>query len=122
MNTRVKEIRSILGLSGEKFGERLGVKRGAISNIENGNRNLTEQMLLSICREFNVNEKWLRTGEGEMFIKAKATFLSDVQRQFNLSDFEVNIIKSYLELDRSERESISKFIATACEYTEDKEV
>ena len=64
---RVKEIRKSLGLTLEKFGDKVGVTKGAISAIENGNRNLTDQMAISICREFNVNENWLRTGEGEMF-------------------------------------------------------
>lgn len=65
---RVKELRKALGLTMEKFGNRLGVTKVAISNIERGNRKLTEQMLRSICREFDVNEDWLRTGEGEMFL------------------------------------------------------
>ena len=66
---RVKEIRKSLGLTLEKFGDKVGVTKVAISNIEKGNRNLTDQMAISICREFNVNENWLRTGEGEMFIE-----------------------------------------------------
>lgn len=63
-NERVREIRTYLNLTMEKFGNRLGVTRTAISNIESGNRNVTEQMRKSICREFGVNEVWLRTGEG----------------------------------------------------------
>lgn len=65
---RVNKIRKENGLTLEKFGERLGVTKVAISNIEKGNRNLTEQMAKSICREFNVNPHWLSTGEGEMLI------------------------------------------------------
>lgn len=64
---RVKEIRKYLNLTMEKFGERLGVGKTAISKLENNERNLTDQMAISICREFNVSETWLRTGEGEMF-------------------------------------------------------
>lgn len=67
MGERVKELRTALGLSGEKFGEKIGVKRSAISDIERGRNNLSEQNILAICREFNVNEEWLRTGTGEMF-------------------------------------------------------
>lgn len=69
MNKRIKEIRKTLKLNGENFGKRLGVTKTAISNIENGNRNVTEQMIKLICNEFNINEKWLRTGSGEMFNK-----------------------------------------------------
>lgn len=64
---RVRELRKALALSGEKFGEQIGIKRNTLSQIETGKNNLTEQLLKSICREFNVNEDWLRTGEGEMF-------------------------------------------------------
>lgn len=67
MNERVKELRSMLNLSTEKFGSRVGVTRSAISRIENGVVNVTEQMVKSICREFNVNEEWLRNGTGNMF-------------------------------------------------------
>ena len=66
---RVKEIRTALSLTLEKFGENLGVGKTAISKIEKNERSLTDQMAKSICREYNVNENWLRTGEGEMFIK-----------------------------------------------------
>ncbi|MDY5180539.1 helix-turn-helix domain-containing protein [Butyribacter sp.] len=65
---RIKEVRKSLGLTLEKFGEKIGVTKVAISNLENGHRNLTEQMTKSICREFNVSDEWLRTGEGEMFL------------------------------------------------------
>lgn len=65
---RVKKIRKEYELTLEEFGKRLGVTKVAISNIENGNRNLTGQMIVSICREFNVNENWLCNEEGDMLI------------------------------------------------------
>jgi len=68
MNDRIKELRKALGMSQEELGGRLGVTNTAISGYESGRRNLTDQMVISICREFNVNENWLRTGEGEMFL------------------------------------------------------
>ena len=66
-NERIKELRLALGMSGEKFGSRIGVSRSAVSKIEKGIVKATEQMILAICREFNVNEEWLRNGTGEMF-------------------------------------------------------
>lgn len=62
VNDRVKEIRQSEKLTLEKFGEKMGVSKGAISKIELGNRNVTEQMIKSICREFGYNEEWLRDG------------------------------------------------------------
>ena len=66
---RIKAIRKELDLSLEKVGGKLGVGKSAISNIENGNRNLTEQMCKGICREFRVNEEFLKTGQGDMFLE-----------------------------------------------------
>lgn len=67
MKNRIKELRDSLGLTLEAFGSRIGVTRSAISNIENGRREPTNQLVSSICREFHVNEEWLRTGLGEPF-------------------------------------------------------
>lgn len=61
---RIKEIRDDQHLNLEKFGQRIGVSKSTMSNIENNNRNATDHMIKSICREFGYNEEWLRTGEG----------------------------------------------------------
>ena len=66
---RIKELRSELHLTLERFGSRLGVGKTAISKIEKGENNLSDQMFKSICREFNVNPSWLRDGSGEMFVQ-----------------------------------------------------
>lgn len=67
MNERIKELRKSLGLSQEAFAERLGLKGSAVSHLESGRRNITNQNIVAICREFGVNEEWLRTGSGDMF-------------------------------------------------------
>ena len=66
MNNRIKQLRKTENLTLEAFGARIGVTRAAVSNIENGRSNPSEQLILSICREFDVNETWLRDGIGEM--------------------------------------------------------
>jgi len=68
MNERIKELRNALGLTLDKFGEKIGVKKAAVSRWENGD-NIADRMILSICREFNVSEEWLRNGTGEMFAR-----------------------------------------------------
>lgn len=67
MNERIKELRNALNLTQDAFAKRLGVKRNTIGNYETGNRVPSDQSVFSICREFNVNEEWLRYGSGEMF-------------------------------------------------------
>lgn len=69
MNKKLKELRKFLQLSQDDFGKKLGVTGAGISKIESGDRSLTEQMILAVCRTFDVNEIWLRTGEGEMFLQ-----------------------------------------------------
>ena len=69
VNERLKLLRLALKLNQEEFGKKVGVSNTAISKLEKSERNVTDQMIISICREFNVNEEWFRTGEGKMFIE-----------------------------------------------------
>ena len=108
---RIREIRKSLNLTIEKFGKTLGVGKTAISNIENGNRNLTEQMILSISREYNVNQEWLRTGSGEMFIpltrnKIIADFANDLIKEDDT--FKKRLIEALAKLDKDEWEILEK--------------
>lgn len=68
MNKRLKELRILLKMTQKEFGEKLGVTTSAISYLESGKNNLTERMIFVICLTFDVNKKWLETGEGEIFI------------------------------------------------------
>lgn len=123
INDRVKELRKSKGLTLEKFAEPLGVKKNAISRIETQKSNVTDQMLLAICREYNVNENWLRTGEGNMFIELPpedeyfkaATQLSD--------DPDVrSILISYWKQDENGKKAIKKFISDfVCEVQKNRE-
>ncbi|MBO5033468.1 MAG: helix-turn-helix transcriptional regulator [Lachnospiraceae bacterium] len=93
VNDRVKELRKSLGLTLDKFGERVGVSRGAVSNVELGKRAVTEQMFKSICREFNVREEWLRDGIEPM----RPTI--DVFSQLSITDNQLKqIIINYFQM------------------------
>ena len=67
MNARIKAIRKTVGLNQTEFGARIGVKQTTIAGYETGASTPMDAVISSICREFNVDERWLRTGEGEMF-------------------------------------------------------
>ena len=69
MNDRIKEVRTVLGLSQQEFADRIGIKRGAVANYEVGRNERIDAVISLICREFNVSERWLRTGEGDMFVQ-----------------------------------------------------
>ena len=118
-NQRVKEIRKTLGLTLEKFGERIGVTRGSMSNIENGNRNLTEQMTKSICREFSVDYMWLTTGEGEMFIDTDDDFIERIDRIMAGEDeARKNLFKFMLELSDDDIAALDRLMKKAIEFTQ----
>lgn len=118
-NERVKEIRKSLGLTLEKFGERIGVTRGSMSNIENGNRNLTEQMTKSICREFSVDYMWLTTGEGEMFIDSDDDFIERIDRIMAGEDeARKNLFKFMLELSDENIAALDRLMKKAIEFTQ----
>ena len=107
---RVKMVRKELHLTLEKFGEKLGVGKTAISNIEIGNRNLTEQMALSICREFRVNYYWLMNGDGEMFTGVPDCILDELVEEYNLDELDRQILEYYLNLPEEHRKVVKEVL------------
>lgn len=106
MDERIKELRKALDLNQTEFGNRIGIKQGTVTGYETGNRMPTDAVLLSICREFDVNETWLRTGEGEMFerltdqqkvMKYTAMLLKD--KESLVANAIKNFIITYEQLD-----------------------
>lgn len=97
-NKRIKDLRKHLGLTQEKFGERIGIGGSAISNIEAGTRGVTDQLRLSICREFRVSEAWLRTGEGDKFSN-ETVDLNEFVRSHGATELELQLVRVYFELD-----------------------
>ncbi len=118
---RVKEVRKSLGLTLEKFGARLGVTKVAISNIEKGNRNLTEQMTKSICREFNVDYGWLTTGSGEIFVDSDEDFLARVDAILvDENEDRRNMIKTLLYASDEDIEAVSRLVKYFYDLRNDK--
>lgn len=108
---RLKELRkNLLGLTLEAFGNKVGVGKTAISKLEKGERNLTEQMAKSICREYNVNYFWLTGGEGEPFIALPTNTIDELALEFELDDFDKSMIIEYLKLSTEERSIIKKYL------------
>ena len=125
MGERVKELRKALGLSGEKFGEKIGVTRSGISDIERGRNGLSDSNILAICREFNVNEEWLRTGTGEMFKDMTLdeeiiSFIGDIQWDAS-NTFKKRFISAIAKLSEEEWKVLEKIITTCANEIEEKE-
>ena len=98
MNKRIKLIREKKNLTQDEFGKRIGSARNTIANYETANRTPSNAVITSICREFNVNEEWLRTGEGEMFLP---------------TDIETEIAKLTVQLLTEQSDSFKSRLITA---------
>ena len=108
---RVKEIRKSRGLTTEKFGEKLGIQRSAVSKIENGRCALTDANIKAICREFSVDYIWLTTGEGEMFVESDDDFMERIDRiMAGENDARKNMIKTLLYASDDDIETFGRLI------------
>ena len=126
LNERVKLLRKTLDLTMEKFGDRLGVKKNSISQIESGKNSLTEQMIKSICREFDVDEEWLRNGTGSMFIERTrdeeiAKFIGTIQ-SVDDDSFMKKFISMLAKLDESEWKLLEKMALKLTKENEEDQV
>ena len=109
-NERIKQVRKSLNLTLEAFGARVGVKKSAMSKIENGQSGVTEQMRRSVCREFGVSEEWLLTGEGEMFTNTLSHELDAAVSRYHLTHKDRILIEKYMELPLDIRNGILDYI------------
>ena len=116
---RIREVRKTLGLTLEKFGEKIGMKKNSVSQIENGKNSVTEQVVKSICREFNVDYIWLTTGDGEMFVDTDDDFIERIDRiMAGEDDARKNLFKFMLELSDEDIEALDRLMKKAIEFTQ----
>lgn len=112
INERVKQIRVALNLTQKEMGQRLTLAQTYLSQIEKGDRDVTEKIFKIICLELNVREEWLRNGKGPMFVENDETIISEVAAQYHLGDLDKAIMKVYLELSPEKREAFKDFAFT----------
>ena len=103
MNTRIEEVRKHEGLTQEQFADRINLSRNYLWMLENGSRVPSDRTIKDICREFGVNEEWLRTGEGEPFrapeVDAQlATFIAEIT-DGDSDDFRKRFVAMLADLD-----------------------
>lgn len=95
---RIKELRKALNLTQIAFGERIGLKQNSVALIEAG-RATSDQTIFAICREFRVNEAWLRTGAGEMFIPSPASVVEELAEEYHLGPEARAMVEKFITLD-----------------------
>ena len=112
---RIKEVRKTLDLNQTVFGSKIGLKQAAIGLYENNQRTVSERSISDICREFDVNETWLRDGTGNMFNEPDSISLDEYARTRNLTDVEFEIIRAYMELPEDFRKMAMEKLAAIFE-------
>jgi transcriptional regulator with XRE-family HTH domain len=114
MNERIKRIRNSLNISQTDFAQKLSISRSAVCKMESGENYPSEQTIKLMCGEFSINEEWLRTGKGEMFIeKSKdeqiAEMLADIQTGGE-DTFKHRLVSALSKLNKEDWESLEKLI------------
>lgn len=112
MKDRLKKLRKALNLTQQKFADKLGVKQNTIAQYEMGRNDPSDAVIISICREFNVSEEWIRTGKGDMFIPMTrdeeiATFIGSIQADVD-DTFKKRLISVLAKLDENEWDLLEK--------------
>lgn len=110
MNNRIKQVRNYFHLTQQEFADRIKVKRNTVATYEMGRTKPSDSGVSIICREFNVNEEWLRTGEGEMFMPAPMDELQALVDRYNLSDAAAEFVKTFVELPEDVRQAVLDFV------------
>lgn len=119
MHERIKELRKeYLHLSQTEFGERLGVSRSVINNIERNALARPDQKLSLIklmCSVFDVNEEWIVNGTEPMFVETPSSTMEQLKKEFGLDDFSYNLVYQYLKLDTEQRQTVRDFFYNVVE-------
>lgn len=116
---RIKKLRKELDLTQQEFADRIGIKRGGIANYEIGRNEPADSVISLICREFHVNEHWLRDGVGDIFIEQTmdeqiASFIGRVQMDEDAS-FQKRLLSALADLNKDQwnlLEEIAEKMAT----------
>ena len=121
VNERVKAVRKALNMKQEDFGKKLTVALPYMSQIENGERDVTEKILKLVCLQFNVSEHWLRTGEGDMFVTTSDSMMENFCTKYNLDSISRSILEIFIELPPEYRHAILDAAKKLVQRTSSKE-
>ena len=109
MKSRIHAVRAQADLTMAEFAKRIGMTTSSISLFESGKATPSDRTVLSICREFGVNEHWLRTGEGEMFEQTRETVLDKLCAEYDLGAEHRAIVEGFLDLTPQDRDVVLKY-------------
>lgn len=103
---RIRKLRKTLDLTQQKFGERIGIKGNTVAQYELGRNEPVDAVFSLICREFDVREEWLRTGEGEMFKPKPSDILDQLAYKYQFSNADYVIAEKFVSLSPNKRKEM----------------
>jgi transcriptional regulator with XRE-family HTH domain len=112
---RIKVVRKHVKKTQKEFGESLGMSRDVYANIEYGRVEPSKTFIQLLCSTYNISEEWLLTGIGEMFADSDSIIVSQLAKQYNLDEFGIKFIESYMSLPKSHRDIIKNFAKSLLE-------
>ena len=110
LNERIQLLRKSLNLTQEQFGNKCGKSRTAIAKYETNKSSPDDAFIKLVCIKFNVNEEWLRTGQGDMFIETMDSMIENLAQKYNLNENDIDIIKNYIQLSEEDRKKFVDII------------
>lgn len=118
---RIKKLRKALNMTQAAFAERIGIRQNSVAVIEMGKNTPSDQTVAFICREFRVNEAWLRTGEGEMFIPAPSSTIDRLCEEYDLDTPARIVLEKFVELPPEEQEVIIEYMCSVVDAIRDRQ-
>ncbi len=119
-NERIKLLRKELGLTQNEFGEKIGLKKSAISQIENGSTSSNPRIVQLICTAFNISEKWLTEGKGDMYTSNEEAILDKLAGMYDLSESQMIFAKQWLQLPATAKDAVVDYIVSVASALQEK--
>ncbi len=113
LGERLRKVRKAFDLTQQELADKIGSKRNTVATYEMGRTNPSTAIITLICREFNINEEWLRYGTGDMFQEESTFSLDEYATAHHLTDIDIKILRLYMELDETTRRNLLDMLKKA---------
>lgn len=110
LGERIKKARKALDLTQQKFADQIGTTQNALTGYETGRRNPSSSVINNICKTFDVNEEWLRTGKGEMFNAKSSAAMEALARERGLTHSDLVLIEKFLSMKQESRLAVAEYM------------
>jgi len=107
---RLKKIRKHLHLTQQEFADKLGIKRNTVATYETGKSNPSDSAIALICKEFNINQEWLRNGTGDMFKATPSDALQQLAYSYQLSETDCVVVEKFINMRPESRKALFHYM------------